>query len=258
MRLSGIPPSAVVAVTLTGLLVVTQVVYPQVPTAWSLLATATTVLLFLGASIAAAWHRSGPGPALALAGLAFALGFGSEVLGVHTGFPFSEYAYTAALQPQLLDVPVLIPLAWAMMAYPAWRIGELIVNRPLTRAIAAAGALAAWDVALDPQMVGQGLWIWPNGGAYEGIPLVNFLGWFTVGLVLFGWWALIVRPPTRPSRLAAADLLGPALYLWTWIGETVAHGLFFAGWSVAGASFVAMGAFALPALVRLRRGSASA
>ena len=91
---------------------------------------------------------------MALAGLAFALGFGSEVLGVHTGFPFSDYAYTAALQPQLFDVPVLIPLAWAMMAYPAWRIGELIGNRPLTRAIAAAGALAAWDVALDPQMAG--------------------------------------------------------------------------------------------------------
>ena len=123
-------------------------------------------------------------------------------------------------------------------------------------------ALASWDLFLDPMMVADGHWIWDRVGftlpGIPGIPAVNFLGWFTVGLVLFGWWALIVRPPTRPSRLAAADLLGPALYLWTWIGETVAHSLFFAGWSVAVASFVAMGAFALPALVRLRRGSASA
>ena len=257
--MNRIPSTAArVACFLFALLILCQVLYPQAPAAWNIRLTALTVFLFLGASVAASWHRSGPRFALSLAGFAFLVGLGSEILGVHTGFPFSTYWYTDALQPQLFEVPILIPLAWAMMAYPAWRIGELIGNRPLTRAIAAAGALAAWDVALDPQMVGQGLWIWPNGGAYEGIPLVNFLGWFTVGLVLFGWWALIVRPPTRPSRLAAADLLGPALYLWTWIGETVAHSLFFAGWSVAVASFVAMGAFALPALVRLRRGSASA
>ena len=114
------------------------------------------------------------------------VGLLSEIAGVHTGIPFSTYAYTDALQPQLFDVPIVIPLAWAMMAYPAWRIGELLGSTPVTRALFAAGALTAWDVALDPQMVGLGIWEWPNGGAYFGIPLINFAGWFLVGSLLFG------------------------------------------------------------------------
>ena len=244
--------SARTAIGLLAALVVAQLAYPQVPSGWVLPMTALTVLLFLGASIAAAWSRSGPRAALALAGLAFAVGLASEMVGIRTGVPFGHYRYTDALQPQLLGVPIVIPLAWAMMAYPAWRIGELLGRTPLARAVLAAGALTAWDVALDPQMVGIGIWVWPDGGAYHGIPLVNFAGWLAVGLVLFGWWALVARggPPPRGGRLG--DALGPALYVWTWLGETVAHALFFEGAAVALTSFVAMGAFAVPALLRLR------
>ena len=247
-------PAVPIALALFALLVIAQLAYPQVPAAWVDRMTVLTVLLFLGASVAAAWARSGPRFALALAGLGFLVGYLSEVVGVATGFPFSEYLYTERLQPQLLDVPIVIPLAWAMMAYPAWRVGELVGSTPVARAVVAAGALTAWDVALDPQMVGIGYWEWPNGGAYVGIPLVNFLGWFAVGLVLFGWWALVARVPHVPSRRSLVDALGPLLYAWTWIGETVAHALFFAGWGVAIASFAAMGVFAVPALLRLRAG----
>lgn len=251
-RMRSTRPSVVIALVLFALLVVTQLVYPQVDDAWTIRMTAVTVLLFLGASIAAAWSRSGPRYALCLAGVAFAVGLASEICGVHTGFPFSAYAYTDALQPQLAGVPVIIPLAWAMMAYPAWRVGELIGSTPLSRALVAAGALTAWDVALDPQMVGLGIWEWPNGGAYHGIPLVNFLGWFAVGFILFGWWALVERDRTHPGDDVLSDLLGPALFVWTWIGETVAHALFFEGVGVAFASFAAMGVFAVPAILRLR------
>lgn len=250
--------AARIAVVLFALLVVCQLFYPQAPTGWNLRMTALTIFLFLGASIAAAWNRSGPRVALSLAGLAFLVGFVSEVVGVHTGFPFSAYAYTDALQPQLFDVPILIPLAWAMMAYPAWRIGELLGNQPKTRALFAAAALTAWDVALDPQMVGQGFWVWPHLGLYAGIPLLNFVGWFAVGAILFGWWAVGVHRPSRPSGWNLTDLLGPLLYAWTWLGETVAHGLFFAGWTVALASFFAMGLLVVPALLRQWKGSATA
>lgn len=251
-------PAVRLAIVFAVLLVIAQLIYPQAPAAWVDRMTLLTILLFLGASIAASWSRWGGRYAICLAGTAFLVGYASEVLGVHTGFPFSAYSYTERLQPQLFDVPIMIPLAWAMMAYPAWRIGELLGNTPATRVIFAAGALTAWDVALDPQMVGIGYWEWPNGGAYVGIPLVNFLGWFAVGLVVFGWWGLVARAPSRPSRLTLVDALGPLLYAWTWIGETVAHALFFEGALVAVVSFVCMGAFAVPALLRLRTGAATA
>ena len=94
-------PSTILAIALAAALVVTQLVYPQVPDGWTIPMTAVTVGLFLGASLAAAWSRSGPVYALSLAGLAFAVGLASEIAGVHTGFPFSTYAYTSALQPQI-------------------------------------------------------------------------------------------------------------------------------------------------------------
>jgi len=66
------------------------------------------------------------------------------------------------------------------------------------------------------------------------------------------------RAPGRPSRWGLTDLLGPLLYAWTWIGETVAHALFFAGWTVAIASCIAMGLLTVPALLRQWTGSATA
>lgn len=242
----------IVAYGAVALLVVAQIAYPQIPDRWIPAGTAVTVILFLCASLLAGTLRMGAVRSGALAGIAIGLGFLSEVSGVHTGFPFSAYSYTDVLQPQVFDVPILIPLAWGMMAYPAWSIGSLLGRAWWSRALFAALALTAWDVALDPQMVGLGFWTWPEGGAYAGIPLLNFAGWLGVGLLVFGWWALVTRhDPVRPAAPAVL-LLGPLLYAWTWIGETVAHLLFYAGPGVALASFVAMGVLAVPALVRLR------
>ena len=53
----------------------------------------------------------------------------TELLGVMTGIPFGKYHYSAVLQPQLADVPVLIPLAWMMMLPPAWAVGRLITRK---------------------------------------------------------------------------------------------------------------------------------
>lgn len=250
---SAIDRPTYVAFGLIGLLAVAQIAYPQVPEDLVPAATAATVLIFLVASVFAGALRMGVASSVSLAGIAIILGFASEVLGTRTGFPFSPYSYTDVLQPQLLDVPILIPLAWGMMAFPAWRVGELLANGWIARAVIAALALTSWDVALDPQMVGLGFWAWPDGGAYAGIPLQNFLGWFLVGLLVFGLWGALTRSAPEPVPNRAVDLLGPILYAWTWIGETIAHLLFFNGLGVALASFVAMGIFAIPALGRALR-----
>jgi uncharacterized membrane protein len=55
---------------------------------------------------------------LTLAGVAI-MGFAVEAVGVRTGSPFGQYAYTGVLQPQLLGVPVVMGFAWmALVACP--------------------------------------------------------------------------------------------------------------------------------------------
>jgi putative membrane protein len=115
---------------------------------------------------------------------------------------------------------------------------------------AAAGALTAWDVFLDPRMAREGYWSWSGGGRYEGIPASNFLGWWLTGLAVFAAWARL-DPEEEPARASDGAL---ALYAWTWIGETVANAALWRRPRVAAAGAAAMGAFALPALWRRARG----
>ena len=79
-------------------------------------------------------------------------------------------------------MPAIVPLAWFAMAVPARETAHAALGRALDARSAAsslgAAALTAWDLFLDPQMVGEGYWRWARRGRYRGIPLTNFVGWF--------------------------------------------------------------------------------
>jgi len=232
---------------LTGALVGAQLAYPRLPARRRDGATRGIVGLCLAATVAELAERRGARRAAALAGSAAAIGFAAELCGVATRRPFGAYSYSGRLGPKVAGVPLLAAAAWTMMASPAWSTAGAITRRPARRAVLAAGALAAWDVALDPRMVRDGYWTWDRGGRYEDVPASNFLGWFVVGGAIFAVWA-------------AADADAPPgdaplmVYAWTWIGEIAANVLFWRRPRVAGAAGAAMGAFAVPALrARLRR-----
>lgn len=164
-----------------------------------------------------------------------AVAWASEALGSKTGFPFGAYDYTATLQPQLLGVPLLIPLAWLMMLPPAWAVAQRITGRtsgPIFVVVSAA-AFTAWDLFLDPQMVHWGLWAWEEGGAYFGIPLVNFAGWLLVSGVI----TALARPPALPQKPLIV------IYALTWIIETVGQVVFWGLYGPAAFGFVGMGVF---------------
>src|SRR4051812_1498108 len=212
-------------------------------------ATRALLGLMLAASAAEAAEARGR-RGVATTAAAGAIGFAAELAGVATGRPFGRYAYSGKLGPRVGGVPVLAAAAWAMMARPAWVTAGLLARRPTLRVPVAAGALAAWDVFLDPRMARDGYWTWPGGGRYEGVPASNFLGWWLTGLGVFAAWALL-----DPHDEPAADGDGAlALYAWTWVGETVANAALWRRPRVAAAGAAAMGAFAVPALRRrLRR-----
>lgn len=170
-----------------------------------------------------------------------AIGFATELVGVATARPFGHYAYSDKLGPRVRGVPLLAAAAWAMMARPAWAVARRVSHR--WRVPLAAAALTAWDVYLDPRMVREGYWSWPGGGRYEGVPASNFAGWFATGLGVFAVFAAL-------DHSSDDDGGAVALYVWTWLGEGVANALVWRRPAVAAAGGLAMGAFAVPALVR--------
>jgi Predicted membrane protein len=163
----------------------------------------------------------------------------AEAVGSRTGFPFGYYYYTDRLQPQLLGVPLLIPLAWFMMLPPAWAVAQTVVGMRSRAAFIAVSALAltAWDLFLDPQKVAWGFWVWTDGssqvfsGGYFGVPWVNFLGWLvTASIVTF-----LVRPAALPVR--------PLLIVYTliWLFQTMGQLFFWGLFGPAVVGFVGMG-----------------
>jgi putative membrane protein len=179
--------------------------------------------------------------ALVIVGVTWA----AEALGTATGFPFGAYAYTDRLGLHVLGVPALIPFAWLMMLPPAWAAARLIAGRwgGAAFTVASALALTAWDLFLDPQMVGWGLWVWRSGGGYFGIPWSNYLGWLLVAAII----TLLVRPDSLPS--------GPLLlvYIVTWLLSSIGLAFF---WGLPGPAlvgFVVMGAVIAAAMARAVR-----
>jgi uncharacterized membrane protein len=130
-----------------------------------------------------------------------------EFTGTSFGWPFGNYEYTDALQPQVIGVPVLVPLAWFAMALPAREVAHAVLGKHAQwylRMALGAFALMAWDVFLDPQMVGEGYWQWPDGGWYRGIPLSNFAGWLGSAAVLMVLFERLL--PVRERPIAASIL----------------------------------------------------
>ncbi len=155
------------------------------------------------------------------------LAWGVEALGSQTGVPFGVYHYTQKLQPQILGVPLLIPLAWLMMLPPAWAVAQRIVGAGRRAAFIAVAALAftVWDLFLDPQMAGWGLWVWERPGGYFGIPWVNYLGWLAA--------SALITAAVQPAPVPQGPLI--LIYAVTWALETVGLLVF---WGLPGPALI--------------------
>ncbi len=194
-----------------------------------------------------------------------------EFVGSHTGLPFGRYHYTDRLQPQLGDVPLVIPLAWLMMLPPAWATADLIVGTGMGWFAFISGlAFTAWDLFLDPQMVRWNFWQWEEKNrstpqieqglgpkaktsvrersrawrrtkrGYFGIPWSNFVGWW---LTAWGLTALI-----GPTELPTAPLF--LMYGLTWFLETFGQFVFWHWPGTATGGLVGMGVFVIAAWLR--------
>jgi len=209
-----------------------------------LVIVATVVAFFLAStSHALVWR----GVAWTLGYLAVTVGGGLlvEVIGLNTGVPFGNYVYTGGLSSLVFGVPWVIPLAWAMFAYPCLVVARRVSRNPAVVPIIAAVALASWDLFLDPMMVAEGYWKFSDIGRVlphvTNVPALNFVGWFITSLVMM---AVLDRLPRR----IVPDGQPGVLFLWTFFSSVLANAMFFnRGW-VAFYGGVVMGIVAVPYL----------
>ncbi|MCW2503685.1 MAG: hypothetical protein JWO79_1969 [Actinomycetia bacterium] len=238
---------------LAGLAVLSEVAYPLTPEDHRDALTIGSVLVFCTAALAHAALTRGPRAAALVFAVTAGGGLLAETAGVGSGLPFGEYHYTGSLGPRILGVPAIIPLAWTMMAWPAWLGAGALARRPTTRILLAGWALASWDFFLDPQMVAAGHWVWESPGPglpfVPGVPLTNYAGWAVVAIALAA--ALMLALPSSPPGPRPADRPMYALYLWTYFSSLLAHLAFFGLPGSALWGGLAMGTVAVPLAIRL-------
>ncbi|MGZ7209938.1 MAG: carotenoid biosynthesis protein [Methanobacterium sp.] len=132
--------------------------------------------------------------------ITWVVSFSLENLSIHTGFPFGFYNYSPTLG--LLTVPFIIILAYFAIGYLSWTISHILTGQYAKKLegkqifivpFIAAFIMVMWDLTVDPIMSTlQGLWIWTYPGAYFGVPISNFFGWFLVVYIFFQIFALYI------------------------------------------------------------------
>jgi putative membrane protein len=156
------------------------------------------VFLLLASLLVALEAPAAGGSRLALAALG---GFLVEVVSIRTGWIFGNYAYTDRLGPSFAGVPLVMLCAWLVLLAYAGAMTNQLGLRGLAAALTGGVWMTAVDLVLDPLAAGRfDYWRWPGGGAWWGVPVRNFAGWFVVSSALL---LVVVTEPGARVRVWA-------------------------------------------------------
>ncbi|MCX6134017.1 MAG: carotenoid biosynthesis protein [Ignavibacteriales bacterium] len=131
--------------------------------------------------------------------------FFCQALGANTGFPFGEFAYTSGLGPKVLDVPLVMPLAWLSILIPAWVAADKVLR--YRNLVVASIIVAAVDAVLEFTADALDLWHWKGGFPTE----LNVISWFVVSylaLTILGKYAT----EKEPDPIVPHFLFGQLIY----------------------------------------------
>jgi uncharacterized membrane protein len=222
-----------------------QICYPLVHGAARMHLAVAIVVVFASACVLHAAVTRGAARAVAVLLVTAGLGFCVELVGVATHLPFGAYRYGADLGPRVSGVPLVVGLAWTMLAWPAVIATRRIARGTLARILVGAWAVAAADLFLDPQLVAGGAWHWidpsPHLPGVDTVPLTNDLGWLAAGLLVSAAIQAVSPDDGIDDR---HDGVMVVLYLWLWVGWTIALFAFLdlpaaAAWGAVGMGLVA-------------------
>lgn len=112
--------------------------------------------------------------------LIYILGFGIEVVGVNTGWPFGEYEYGSVLGIKAFNTPLLIGVNWLMLILATHLLVSKYVKNRILIPFLAATLMLVFDFALEPFAIFSGMWLWEM----SYVPFDNYFAWWLISLVM--------------------------------------------------------------------------
>lgn len=142
--------------------------------------------------------------------ITFLVSWSYENISVVSGFPFGNYHYSDKLGIKLLYVPIIIMPAYFGTGYLSWTIAQILLNKYKNDGsfsdmffvpFLASFVMVMWDLMMDPYMSTiRGNWVWENGGAYFGVPFVNFMGWFLCVFTIYVLFSFYIKKRELPDN----------------------------------------------------------
>lgn len=125
------------------------------------------------------------------------LGYFMEVLGVHTGLIFGQYAYGWGLGAKLWAVPPVIGINWLILSYSCGSVCDRLPVPVWLKISTAATLMVILDFFIEPVAVQLDFWTWFG----RSVPIQNYIGWWFVSAALFSvWYALPFRKENRLAK----------------------------------------------------------
>ncbi|MFN4146699.1 MAG: carotenoid biosynthesis protein [Runella sp.] len=178
----------------------------QLPTSRPFFQTLVPFHLLSTALVLLLYHQDWNKSSVFFCVLAYVIGFGIEVLGVHTGLIFGHYQYGNTLGTKWLDVPLVIGLNWLVLIYAAGMVVASWRSSLWTKIALGAAVVVGLDFLIEPVAMRLDFWNWQG----EVIPFQNYVAWYLISAFLL--YCFYQYNFYKKNRLAGLLLLCQALF----------------------------------------------
>lgn len=151
-----------------------------VPQTRNLVLSLSSINLFLGFIVLLLSESKNLRSILTFVSIAFIIGFGSELIGVHTGLLFGNYSYGANLGVKFQDVPLIIGVNWAVLVITSGSLTENLTENLWVKVLLNSILMVFFDFIMEPVAMKSDFWSWNN----DAIPFFNYVCWFFIALML--------------------------------------------------------------------------
>jgi len=138
------------------------------------------------------YHPRWNGKTIAVFAAIVLLSFFTEMVGVHTGKPFGEYAYRTTLGPKLAGTPLIIGCNWLLLIYGTHTLASRLFRNSFLIVLGGSACMVLNDLVLE--LSAPHLKMWQFEESFP--PLENFISWFALS-AFFHFLLIVFRVDTK-------------------------------------------------------------